>query len=348
MVCGFHSCRIAGFLAIAVGLTAGAAADAAPRITNVSLRGLQAGGVTTLVIEGSELLPEPRIYLSAPVARQTIKEGATPQRLEVEFLLDGQTPAGIYLLRVASATGISEAVALGVDNLPQITFTPQTPRASVAMSGALAGSTVLSTTLAGKKDQRLVVEVESQRLGAKLDPVIHVYDARGAQLAWSQALPALAGDARTAVTLPADGEYRIELHDALYRGGEPGFFRLKIGEFHYADLVYPLAVERGANATFEFAATDLPADARATATWSSIDGLPRRMLPAPWPAAVPLVSGSRPRVLVTDHAEIVEAAATDKPQEISAAPVAINGRIAKPGEHDRYRLAVTPGAVAAI
>ena len=40
----------------------------------------------------------------------------------------------------------------------------------------------------------------------------------------------------------------------------------------------------------------------------------------------------------------------DKPRSMSpridvitAAPVAINGRIAKPGERDRYRLAVTPG-----
>lgn len=343
MVRGFLNCRHACCLAAAIWLAAAGAAFAAPRITNLSLRGLQAGGVTTLVIEGSELAPEPRIYFSAPVARQTIKEGATPQRLEVEFLLDGQTPAGIYLLRVASATGISDAVALGVDNLPQIAFAPQVPPATVAMSGALAGSTVLSTTLAGKKDQRLTIEVESRRLGANLNPVIHVYDARGAQVAWSQALPAIAGDVRTVVALPADGEYRIELHDALYRGAEPGFFRLKIGAFHFADLVYPLAVQRGANATFEFAATDLPADARATAAWSSIDGLPRRVLPAPWPAAVPLISGSRPRVLVTDHAEIVEAPATDKPQEIPAAPVAINGRIAKPGERDRYRLTVTPG-----
>jgi hypothetical protein len=343
MVRGFQNYRHAACLAAAIWLTAAGRADAAPRITNLSLRGLQAGGITTLVIEGSELAPDPKIYLSAPVARQTIKEGATPQRLEVEFLLDGQTPAGIYLLRVASAAGISDAVALGVDNLPQIPFAPQVPPSTVAMSGALSGSTVLSTTLPGKKDQRLTVEVESRRLGASLDPVIHVYDARGAQVAWSQALPAIAGDVRTALTLPADGEYRIELHDALYRGGEPGFFRLKIGAFHYADLAYPLAVQRGANATFEFAATDLPPDARAAATWSSIDGLPRRMQPAPWPAAVPLISGSRARVLVTDHAEIVEAPATDKPQEIPAAPVAINGRIAKRGERDRYRLAVTPG-----
>ena len=59
---------------------------------------------------------------------------------------------------------------------------------------------------------------------------------------------------------------------------------------------------------------------------------------------MPLVSGSRPRVIVSDHAEIVEAPASDKPQEIPAAPVAINGRLDGPAQQDRYRLAVTPGA----
>ncbi len=333
-----------GYWAAIVCLTLAQHAAAAPRISNVSLRGLQAGGITTVVIEGSELLPDPRIFFSAPVARQTIKEGAKRERLEVEFVLDAETPSGIYLLRAASASGISEAVALGVDNLSQIAFAPQLAALNVAMTGALSGSAVLATSLTGKQGQRVLVEVESRRLGANLDPVIHIYDARGVQLAWSRGLPSIAGDARAIATFPADGQYKIELHDALYRGGDPGFFRLKVGEFHYADLVYPLAVERGTSATFEFAATDLPADARASATWAKVDGPPGQFQQAPWPSGVPLLSGSRPAVVVTDHAEVLEALAGDKLQEISAAPIAINGRIAKAGEQDRYRLAVTPGA----
>ena len=58
---------------------------------------------------------------------------------------------------------------------------------------------------------------------------------------------------------------------------------------------------------------------------------------------MPLLSGSRPPVIVTDRAEVVEGTPGDKLQEIAAAPVAINGRIAAKGEQDRYRLAVTPG-----
>ncbi len=319
-------------------------AVAAPRIDNVSLRGLQAGGVTTLVIDGSELLPEPRVLFSAPVAKQTIKEGATPARLEVEIALDAQVPSGIYLLRVGSASGISDSIALGVDNLPQVAFAPQVAVPSVAMTGTLNGSTVLSTSFAGKQGQRLVVEVESRRLGANLEPVVHVYDARRVQLAWSQGLPSMAGDARLVTTLPADAEYAVELHDVLYRGADPGFFRLKIGQFHYADLAYPLAVQRGTPATFQFALTNLPADARAATTWATADGLPLEYQPAPWPAGVAMLSGSRPVVIVSDHSEVVEASAGDKLQEIPAAPVAINGRIATIGHQDRYRLTVAPGS----
>jgi len=330
-------------LVLAASLLLGASASAAPRIDNVSLRGVQAGGVTTLVIDGDDLLPDGKVLLSAPSAKVVVKDGATAKRLEATVSLDGQTPAGIYLLRVASASGISPAVALGVDNLPQLAFAPQLATLNVAMSGSLNGSTVLSTSFTGKKDQKLVIEVESRRLGSKLEPVVHLYDARHTQVAWSPGLAQLSGDARCLATLPADGVYTIELHDALFRGDNPGYFRLKVGDFYFADAVFPLAVRAGINTEFEFAATNLPADRRSAAAPSPSDYLPRQVQPAPWPAGMPLISGSRPRVLVSDREEVVEAPAGDKLQEVSALPVGINGRIAKAGEQDRYRLAVSPG-----
>jgi len=321
----------------------GPSAVAAPRISNLSLRGVQAGGVTTVVIEGKELIPEPRLLLSAPIAKLTIKEGATAERLEAEITIDPKVPAGIYALRVASTSGVSDMVPLAIDHLAQIPFAPALADLNVALSGALNGSTVLSTTFNGKAGQNVVIEVESHRLGAKLDPVVHVYDARRAQIAWSPALATLAGDARCVATLPADGIYTIELHDALFRGKNPGHFRMKVGEFRYADLVFPLAVQQGVNTSFQYARTNLPADAQAAASWTKADAPPEWFEPAPWPADLPRISGSRPRVLISSHAELVEAPAADKPQEIAAPPIGINGRIAAAGEQDRYRLAVTPG-----
>jgi hypothetical protein len=327
-------------------LTAWCAAPAlaAPRIDKVSLRGLQAGGVTTLVIEGAELLPEPRIWFSAPDARHTIKDGATAERLEVEFALPGQIAPGIYLLRAASASGISSPIALGVDHLPQIPFAEKLATTDVAMSGALEGSTVLATTFAGRAGQRVVVDVESRRLGANLNPVVRLYDARHVQLAWSPGRGALAGDARLEAMLPADGQYSIELHDALFRGAAPGYFRLKVGQLSCANLVFPLAAEQGKETSFEFLGGNLADAARATATWAIADGRPRIVVPAPWPADAGPISGSRPAVIVSRHAEIIEATASDTPQEIASVPAAINGRLSAAGQRDRYRLGVTPKA----
>src|SRR6476661_7554968 len=148
----------ASFLAVMV-VALATQAHAAPQIKNVSLRGLQVGAVNTLVIEGDELSPSPRILLTAPVARQVIKDGATANRLEIELALDSQVQSGIYLLRVASATGISPAVALGVDGLSQVAFAEQLPGRNVAMSGSISGSTIATTTLQGKKDEPIILEV---------------------------------------------------------------------------------------------------------------------------------------------------------------------------------------------
>jgi len=333
---------VALVLTFACSVMCGAVAFAAPRIDRLSLRGLQAGGITTLVIEGAELA-SPQIVFNCPQAKHVIKDGATAERIEVEFTLEAACESGIYLLRVASPTGISEPVALGVDNLPQLAFIEKLAAPQVALSGALSGSNVLSTKFTGKQGQQLVVEVESRRLGSKLNPSVHVYDHRHAQLAWSRPLAALSGDARCSLALPADGEYSIELHDDVFRGEEPGFFRLKIGDFHYADVAYPLGAQQGVATNFQYASTNFPAEAQAAATLAVSDGLAREREPAPWPPGVPLLSGSRPAVIVTSHAEVLEAPPTDKPQEIVAAPVAINGRISAAGEQDRYRLAVTPG-----
>jgi hypothetical protein len=337
------ACGVAWILAILVWLTTTAAAQAAPRITNLSLRGLSTISPTTVVVDGNELGPDTRVWFSAPGAKPVVKDGATHERLEIEFTLDPQTPSGLYVLRIASASGISDAAAVAVDAMPQLPFGPQIS-AGRAMTGTISGSAVLATSFAGKKGQQVAIEVESHRLGSALDPVIHLYDARRAQLAWSPAVASIADDARCLVTLPADGEFTIEIHDALYRGGNPGFFRLKFGEFHFADAVYPLAVERGASASFEFSSSNLPPAARSNAAWSAVEGPAEIFKPVPWPGGIRTISGTRPVVIVSHHAELVEPPAGAPLPELVAPPVGVSGRIATAGEQDRFRIPVSSGA----
>jgi hypothetical protein len=318
-------------------MLAAAHALAAPAIGNLSLRGLQTGATTALVVDGSELGPDARLLTDFPLAGQTQKAGATASRVEFEVKLDAQVPPGIYSLRIAGPSGVSPPMLIAVDALQQLPLAAEVQTLPVAFTGALNGSIIQTTAFTGKKAQRVVVEIESRRLGANLNPIVHLYDSRHVQVAWGQGRSSIAGDARLDVSLPADGHYTVEVHDLLFRGADPGFFRLKIGDFKYADLVYPLGVTRGAQTSLEFVASNLPAELK-----SVVNPVAAGEEPAPWPAGVPLISGSRPKVFVT-LAEVVEAPPADKPQEVPAAPVAINGRLGARKEQDRYRIAVTPG-----
>jgi hypothetical protein len=313
-------------------------ATAAPQISNLSLRGLQTGATTRLTIDGTDLLPNPRIVLPVPLTAQMVKAGATANRIEIEVTLPAQVPPGMYQLRVANPKGISNAVLIGIDDLAQLPFGPQVSRLPAALHGNLADSATLQTSFVGKKGQRIVVDLEARRLGAAIDPVVDLYDPRHVQVAWSQGISALAGDARLEAILPADGPYTIEFRDILYRAGNPNYFRLKIGELHYADLVYPLGARRGAKAAFELLPRALPSGQRLEVDLSAAVG----DVPVPFPR-VPGLTGAAPRIYVGDFPEVVE---LDPPQgrlqEVTV-PAVINGRISKPGEEDRYRLVVKPG-----
>ena len=172
-------------LVAAICIAAMPMAISAPRIANLSLRGLQLGAKTTLVVDGSELGPDSRVIVSAPGVSQAIKPGSTSARLEVELAVDAAVAPGIYLLRVASATGVSPAVAIGIDSLPQLPFarrrslsTRLTPRAW-RQHGA-------QHFVRRQEGAKRADRGREQAAGRKLNPSVHVYDARHAQLTWSQ------------------------------------------------------------------------------------------------------------------------------------------------------------------
>jgi hypothetical protein len=313
-------------------------AVAAPTITNISPRGLQIGQPTTLVITGTDLSADLQLLSEAKIARQKVKSGAKPSRVELEIELDKATLPGLYAVRVADEAGISGPVMVGVDRLPQKAFGPKVSDLPAALSGNVGGAEVLQTKLTGKKGQRLIVDVEAQRLGSGLKPVLRLDDSRGTQIAWSPPRSVIGGDARIEMTLPADGDYAIELHDELFRPAGSGFFRLKIGDLQYADLAFPLAVALGGKQTIECVSANVRASAELNAVEWTLPG----ETTAPIPVAERL-TGAEPRVAVSDFPELVETAATDgKLQELPTAPVAISGRLSTVGEEDKYTITVTP------
>lgn len=330
------------FILACVATVAAPATAAPPVVGNINVRGLQAGATTTLVIDGSDLLPEPRLVTTAPITAQTVTPGAAPNRIEIDVTLDAKADPGLYNLWLVTAKGASLRQVLTVDALPQRPMAPEVDALPVALHGNFTGGRAIETTFPGKAGERVTVEVEAQRLGGKDQPVIHLLDPAGREIGLALPSPLLRGDARLAATLPADGAYRVRVHDLQYASSAP--LRLKIGSWQYADLAFPPAVERGRTGQIALIGAE-PAGPRVDV----VAGPAAFAVPPPWADAAK-ASGPRPVVYVSGLPELVENEAAgsspEAPQDLSAAkpPFGVSGRLVKPGEQDFYRLVVTADA----
>lgn len=328
---------LAGFACLLWG-TISATTLAAPTIGNIAPPSLQIGSTVSLRIDGGDLAANPRLLLPVKIVEQSVKPGAAANQVQLDVKLDADVQPGIYLARVATDSGVSNAFPLSIDALPTTPVPTNLTQIPSAVFGDLSGGNVMRTTFNGAKDQPIQIEVEARRLGGKLNPVIRVLDQRGVQIAWTQGERRLGGDARLATKLPAAGTYTVEMHDLLFRGEGPGRFRLKIGDWKYAHLALPLGVQRGTAANVSLLGGNLDraavVDARLFTTG---------MRAAPWPAGI-AASGNGPALVVSDYPELLESGPAEAAgQTLAAAPIGVSGRLAAKSEEDRYIVPVTPG-----
>jgi hypothetical protein len=333
---GARICSVRRWLALsALCLSASAAVAAEPALRSLDVRGLRVGGTTTHTVDGDDLGKEPRLLLPF-AAKQALRAGSTDKRATFDVTLDADVVPGYYHLRVVTLGGVSLPVVIGVDRLPQLPAAAPVTELPVALHGSVAGSGAVEVKFQGKAKQQILVEVEAQRLGSKLRPVVHLYGPKKLQLAWSWPAPALFGDTRLETTLPEDGTYTVSVHDAEYAAAPPSFFRLRIGSWSFADQVFPPVLDKGQTAVVDLLGMAAPV---------RVDtGAPKtvEVLPLAWPKDG-LWSGPRPFVTFSSHAEFLRQPATDKLQDLPPGPVGVSGRLLVPYGEDRYRVAVFPG-----
>ena len=322
--------------ALALGAIFTAALSAAPpEVRNVDIRGLRLSGTNTLTFDGENLLPNPRLLTSLPIAKQTVRAGALHNRVALEITLaDGAQP-GVYAWWLVTDEGVSARDVFTVDALAPQPFAPKIDSLPAALHGTIAGGTVRETIFVGKAGQEIICEVEAQRLGGGLRPVLHLYGPNGALLKWSLPSPALRGDTRLELRLPADGNYTVHLRDLQFAAPAPNHFRLKIGQWQYADMAFPPAIRRGSSVELELLGNG---PAKSIGLPATFEG---EMIPAPW-ADAKIASGLRPAVQLTDITERIEKREGAAPQILSALPVAVSGRLEQPSEEDIYKFTVTP------
>jgi len=311
---------------------------ALPTITSLSVRGLQVGGTTRVVIRGTNLLPSPRVVAGIEIAGQVVVGKAAASAVTLDITLADGVQPGVYHLRVASGQGLSIPQLVTVDRLPQqpVAAKVRIEKLPVALHGRLAGSQVGTVEFSGTKGQSVVIDLLARRVGSTLRPVLHLHRPDGRRVALGMPRVDLFGDARIAATLPGDGLYTLRWHDLQYAAGNPGDYRVSIGSFDAADLVFPSAVTQGQVSRV----TLLGTGTKERLVEVTVPRGARGLVATRWPAdGLPV--GLRPRVEASRWPEVVETSAESR--KLDSVPSAGNGRVMASGESDSWSVPVKKG-----
>lgn len=190
-----------------------------------------------------------------------------------------------------------------------------------------------------REGQDIVIAVRARELLPYLadtvpgwfQPVLALRDSAGHELAYSDRYT-FHPDPVLHCVIPRDGQYTVEIRDALYRGREDFVYRLTIGQLPFVTSVFPLGGRAGSRVKLELNGWNLPVShltlniARRAPDAAALD------LPFALPAQerVPFAVDNLPEQLEKEPNDSGKAAQRVK------LPLIVNGHIDRPGDWDVY------------
>jgi len=246
---------------LGISLSVTSSVDAAPNITAVTPYGISAGATTEVSLNGTELTLPLKVWTSFPAEVEVLPtpegaDDATTAKLKVT--LAENVGVGVGAISVATATGVSQLYIVVIDDAP-VTAEPS-PNNALSDAALITLPTAVQASSSGtaadffkfeaKAGQVVSVDVLAARLNSVMDPVVRLLAADGTELAYSDDGEGLGADARIQVTIPADGQYAVEVIDSKYAGNLPYYVR--IGDFPLTTTTLPAAIQIGADRDVSF------------------------------------------------------------------------------------------------
>ncbi len=165
---------------------------------------------------------------------QTVKLPAEPQdRFEIIAEKDGEKAPQPNFVRVSPFPNVLEAEP----NNTIETATPSKYAPPVALNGIIQEKgDVDYFKFTAQKGTVYEVNVRARMLRSPLDPVVEIYNDKGARLALND--DAGGPDSYVRWTAPADGDFFLQVHDQLMRGGPLYAYRAEIAKMEPALITY--------------------------------------------------------------------------------------------------------------
>ena len=346
--------------ALLFSFTSTAAFAIPPLLEKLEPIGGQRGTAVKLTLAGQGLTEYTEVISKIPAALTplTPPKQMNRQGRELPFLLEISADAavGVYPIRIQTEEGLSNVLLFSVGAFPETADkeievlgpdtgkplndeleTAQAVTTPVTINGTLPGPDRDFYRFSATAGQNLVLEVECRRIGSAIDPAIELFDASGRRLAWNQDAPGIGVDARLDHQFAEDGEYLVAVHDSKFSKQQQDFYRLKIGQYSYAEGLFPLGWKRGETIDIELFGGNLAEPVKVRADLMTEDSAAEFTY-----VSVPGEAGALPmRLALGEGPEVIEPASAGVHELQSGAVV--NGRISIPGEIDSYNFAVKEG-----
>lgn len=318
--------------------------------------------------EDEQMLAEIKKKLANPPNRQGNPVIAETVTIEVTMAPD--TEPGERELRLGTPSGLSNPLVFCVGQLAEFSEkeskSSMTPGLGSRPAGSLAGagpapaqpepgmSITLPAIVNGqilpgdvdrfrfeaRKGQQLVIAASARELIPYLadavpgwfQATLALYDTNGNELAYDDDYK-FHPDPVLFYEIPKDGEYVIEIRDAIYRGREDFVYRIAVGELPFVTSIFPLGGTAGAQATIEADGWNLPA--------SNLTPQAKDKGPGVYPVSASckgLISNPVPFAVDT-LPECLEQEPNNEQAsaQLVTLPIIVNGRIDQAGDVDVFR-----------
>jgi hypothetical protein len=266
--------------------------------------------------------------------------------LRVKLAVDAEP--GEREVRLKTALGLSNPVTFHVGQLPEYTEKEPKKKAEepevlselpLVINGQIMPGDVDRFRLKLNKGTRLVMVASARELTPYLadavpgwfQATLTLNDASGNELAYVDDYR-FNPDPVLFYKIPSDGEYVLEIKDAIYRGREDFVYRIAVGELPFVTSIFPLGGKAGTDTTVEMKGWNLPVNELAVDANDKEPGI--------FPVSLrrdALVSNRMPFAVDT----LPECLEKEPNNEQAGAqkvtlPVIVNGRIHKPVDCDVF------------
>jgi len=269
------------------------------------------------------------------------------ERVELEIAIDPDAAPGYREIRLVTPQGLTNAMRFEVGLLPEAveqepndfeTRFQETADLPLVLNGQVDRKDIDRFRFRALKGQKLVIEAHARRLVPYLadavpgwfQATLALRDADGREIRFADD-HRFDPDPVMLFTVPENGEYVLEIRDAIHRGRADFVYRITVAERPFITSLFPLGGKTGAPVTAEVTGWNLPWK------WVPLDTDPgARIRETAWRGDVGLTN--LVQYAVDDLADCREEEPNDTRGSAQAVslPLIVNGRVSSPGDVDVF------------